>query len=95
MLHNINDILAAVNRHLVDGTSMAAVARSSPLSQTTIKYYAKMKKDTADIEDDLVSWAAAMHRAGWPVDQHDMIEKANQVLELVPQSARSNLGRGW
>ena len=89
---------------------MAAVAGSSPLSLTTIKHYVKMKKDTgtivvgrgglkpvlpADIENDLVAWAAAIQRAGWPVDQHDMIENANQVLKLAPESAPSNLGRGW
>ncbi|OQR88603.1 hypothetical protein ACHHYP_20295 [Achlya hypogyna] len=45
MLHPIEVIETAVDRHLVGKESMAAIARSSPIGLTQLKHYVKTRKE--------------------------------------------------
>ncbi|KDO21389.1 hypothetical protein SPRG_13702 [Saprolegnia parasitica CBS 223.65] len=49
MLHALEDIIAAVDRHLVGKEKIAAIERSSPMGLTQLKRYIKMKKETGAI----------------------------------------------
>jgi hypothetical protein len=110
MTYSIEEVNSVVRRHIVDNEPMAAIARSSPMSLTQIKHYVRMQRETGTItigkpgakpalpdfiESDLVSWAAAMQRARWPIDRHDLVHQANRILANAPASAPRQLGRGW
>jgi len=94
MQPTLQDIEAAVAR-VESGEAIAAVVRSSALSQSMLYKYVHMKKETGtvaimkrgppplipnNLEHDLVTWIAAMQRASWPVERFEMMLKAGQIL---------------
>ncbi|KAF0717954.1 hypothetical protein AaE_010749, partial [Aphanomyces astaci] len=97
MIPTIEDIAAALYR-VEKGESVAAVARSSSIKRSTIHKYKTMKKATGSItigkqglkpllpihlEKDLVTWIAAMQRAGWRVERYEVVMKANKILNTT------------
>ncbi|KAF0684308.1 Aste57867_23705 [Aphanomyces stellatus] len=46
------------------------------------------------VEQDLVSWIAAMQRVGWPVERYEVILKASQIISNHA-GISSTVGRGW
>ncbi|RQM26998.1 hypothetical protein B5M09_002309 [Aphanomyces astaci] len=47
----------------------------------------------ASCEEDLVAWISGMQQVGQPVDRHEILVKASQILRRI--SSRSKLSGGW
>ncbi|RHY61898.1 hypothetical protein DYB34_013318 [Aphanomyces astaci] len=108
MVATIEQIREAVQR-VLSGESNAAVVRSSQVKRTTLFKFLKATNNSEvierkksgrkpslpnGVEQDLVSWIAAMQRAGCPVTRHDIMMKAQQIVQLH-SGITQNLGRGW
>ncbi|RHY02901.1 hypothetical protein DYB25_011361 [Aphanomyces astaci] len=108
MVATIEQIREAVQR-VLSGESKAAVVRSSQVKRTTLFKFLKATNNSEvierkksgrkpslpnGVEQDLVSWIAAMQRAGCPVTRHDIMMKAQQIVQLH-SGITQNLGRGW
>ncbi|RHY47274.1 hypothetical protein DYB38_010517, partial [Aphanomyces astaci] len=108
MVATIEQIREAVQR-VLSGESKTAVVRSSQVKRTTLFKFLKATNNSEvierkksrrkpslpnGVEQDLVSWIAAMQRAGCPVTRHDIMMKAQQIVQLH-SGITQNLGRGW
>ncbi|KAF0717387.1 Aste57867_2322 [Aphanomyces stellatus] len=104
----MDDIIAAMSR-IEQGETPSAVARSSPLKSTSIYKYMKMREKTGSIQigkwgakpfmplnlvEDLVTWIAAMQRAGWPVEPYEVIIKSSTIVAFYA-GVSCTVGRGW